>query len=319
MLAVFVLLSGVVILINVWAQAPEEARIVFHSDRDGNFEIYVMGADGSNPINLTNHPAVDKFPAWSPDGEKIAWQSDRDPGGDHEIYVMDADGSNPINLTNDARYDAAPAWSPDGEKIAWHGGGEIYVMDADGRNPINLTNHPGNDAYAYWSPDGEKIVWGSNRDPEMDWSTYVMNADGSNPIRLIHGPAWGPAWSPDGEKILFHSTRKVGNLEIYVVGADGSDWKEVDAIPIRLTNNDAPDYIQDWSPDGEKIIWRSDRDGNAEIYVMDADGSNPINLTNNPALDNAPDWFDPAFVDVNAEGVEPAGKLRSTWGGIKTQ
>ncbi len=80
------------------------------TDRDGNEEVYVMNADGSSPVRLTNDPATDFGPAWSPDGSRIAFSTFRD--GNFEIYVMNADGSNPINLTNDPAEDLTPAWSP---------------------------------------------------------------------------------------------------------------------------------------------------------------------------------------------------------------
>ena len=87
-------------------------KIVFSSNREGNYEIYVMDADGSNQTNLTNHGNVDDHPSWSPDGSKIAFNSDRD--GTHKIYVMDADGSNQTPLTYHSGHDSPPSWSPDG-------------------------------------------------------------------------------------------------------------------------------------------------------------------------------------------------------------
>ena len=89
---------------------PAGNRIAFVSNRDGNFEIYVMDADGSNQTRLTNDPGWDTMPAWSPDGSRLAFGSDRD--GNAEIYVMDADGSNQRNLTNNPAWDGDPAWSP---------------------------------------------------------------------------------------------------------------------------------------------------------------------------------------------------------------
>jgi hypothetical protein len=175
-----------------------ETKIAFHSYRGGNAEIYVMNADGTNPINLTQHPALDVGAYWSPDGTKIAFGSDRD--GNRELYVMNADGSNPVRLTNHPALDAIPIWSPDGGKIAFasdRGGNlEIYVMNADGTNPINLTQHPALDNAAAWSPDGGKIAFGSDRDG--NWKIYVMGADGKNPVNLTKHPAnesW-PSWSP---------------------------------------------------------------------------------------------------------------------------
>ena len=126
------------------AWSPDGRHIVFGSDRDGNQEIYVMGSDGSNPHNLTNHDGPDYIPAWSPDGRHIAFQSDRD--GNYEIYVMGSDGSNPHNLTNHQEEDRRYTWSPDGRHIAFesfldHFESEIYVMGLDGNNPRRLTNN----------------------------------------------------------------------------------------------------------------------------------------------------------------------------------
>ena len=102
------------------AWSPDGQQIACQSIRDGDFDIYVMNADGINPINLTNHPvdpinltnppAEDSSPVWSPDGTRIVFQSIRD--GNSDIYVMDADGANPINLTNHRAEDSDPAWSP---------------------------------------------------------------------------------------------------------------------------------------------------------------------------------------------------------------
>ena len=112
---------------NDWnpAWSPDGMQIVFSSDRDkawefdawDNRDVHVMNADGTNIINLTNHPAADTYPAWSPDGRQIAFSSDRN--GNLEIYVMNADGTNPIKLTNHPAVDRVPDWSPDGMRIAF--------------------------------------------------------------------------------------------------------------------------------------------------------------------------------------------------------
>jgi Tol biopolymer transport system component len=160
-----VLFGGVVLLFvsaaltEPRAQAPPGARIAFHSDRDGNGEIYVMDADGQNVRNLTHHPRDDWNPAWSPDGRSIAFSSTRDSRPDDrriEIYVMEVAGQNVRRLTHDHASDFGPDWSPDGLRIAWSSedlntsDAEIYVMDADGRNARNLTNAPGDDRAPDW-------------------------------------------------------------------------------------------------------------------------------------------------------------------------
>ena len=133
------------------------ARIAFLSERDGNREIYVMDADGSNQTRLTHNPAFDESPDWSSDGTKIAFLSERDGNG--EIYVMDADGSNQTRLTHNPAFDAYPTWSPDGTKIAFDsardGNQEIYVIDADGGGLKRLTKNPFRDSVPTWSPEAE--------------------------------------------------------------------------------------------------------------------------------------------------------------------
>ena len=145
-------LSGAVLLMNVRAQSPQQAQIVFTSDRDGNREIYVMDTDGENPRRLTNNPAHDQDPSWSPDGKLIAFFSTRD--GNSEIYVMDANGDNQRRLTKNPTLDGDPAWSPDGQGVAFvsirDANDEIYVMDADGGNQHNLTNNPADDSRPDW-------------------------------------------------------------------------------------------------------------------------------------------------------------------------
>ena len=115
------------------AWSPDGTQIAFESNRDGDYEIYVMAADGSQPTRLTRNSARDRSPAWSPDGTQIAFESDRDGNG--EIYVMAADGSQPTRLTRNSASDGLPAWSPDGTQIAFHsyrdGNQEIYVMAAE--------------------------------------------------------------------------------------------------------------------------------------------------------------------------------------------
>ena len=136
-------------------------RILFSSTRDGNPEIYTMNPDGSNVVNLSQHPRADRVPAWSPDGQKIGFTSTRD--GNTELFVMDADGENPTQLTHTPFhvYNTGFVWSPDGTKIAFssirEGKQDVYVMNGDGDNLINLTRHPG-------SGRSEQLVAGWNED-----------------------------------------------------------------------------------------------------------------------------------------------------------
>ena len=282
------------------------ARIAFASTRVGpgneppNWEIYVMNGDGTNQINLTNlnHHAADSSPAWSPNGDKIAFASNgRDistggtpfPDPTIQIYVMDTDGTNQTRLTNTGN-NQTPAWSPDGNKIAFgsnrDGNYEIYAMNGDGTDQTRLSTSDGGDIEPAWSPDSSKIAFRSDRDGNGE--IYVMNADGSDQTRLTDNPAFDayPSWSPDGSKIAFESRRDVnfGSFEIYVMNADGSGQT-------RLTNTPAGRYPA-WSPDGNKIAFSSFivNDRNWDVYVINPDGSNQTRLTDDPAVDESPDW-----------------------------
>ena len=203
--------------------SPDGKRIIFFSNRDGHvmggiptFEIYVMDADGKNQLRITNDPNDDRSPSWSPDGERIAFVSNRDGhviGGipTFEIYVMDTDGKNQQRLTNNPHGDWNPSWSPDGERIAFssrrdgHFIGdfgiteEIYVMDADGGNQQRLTEGRQNDLLPSWSPDGERIAFASDEKGNFEnFEIYVMDADGGNQQRLTNNPAydWNPSMVP---------------------------------------------------------------------------------------------------------------------------
>ena len=182
------------------AWSPDGRKLAF-LDEGGRcpfcFNLYVVNSDGSGLRNLTaklgppalvlvHGPASD--PAWSPDGQMIAFVGlGLTAGLGEPIYVVKADGSGLRNLTpKPVGAYAAPAWSPDGRKIAFvsdrDGNSEVYVMNANGRGQRNLTRNPAYDADPAWSPDGRKIAFVSNRDG--NYGVYVMNADGSGQRRL---------------------------------------------------------------------------------------------------------------------------------------
>jgi Tol biopolymer transport system component len=133
------------------AWSPDGRKLAFVSRRDGNSEIYVMNADGSDQRNLTRHAASDQSPAWSPDGQSIAFVSRR--SGLAEIHVMNADGSDQRNLRVRVGRDSGLGWSPDGRKIAFTAGStEVYVVNADGSGRRQLTRSPWANWFAGWSP-----------------------------------------------------------------------------------------------------------------------------------------------------------------------
>jgi len=276
-----------------------------------------MEADGSNVQRLTNNPASDSSPKWSPNGTKIAFTSSRDDtsvgctsGGSckNEIYVMNADGTNQTRTNNPVFEDFD--WSPDSTRIVFesiHGFVSISVMNADGSNVQRLTNYPGFDLSPKWSPDGTKIAF-LRLDDYFDGpiNIYVMNADGTNQTRLSNsGLDFDSRWSPDGTKIAFASIRD-NNCEIYVMNADGSNVQ-------RLTNYPAYDSGPKWSPDGKKVTFIRCGDSNGlgcsktpHLWGVNADGSNPTQLTDTPAYGSAwsPDGTKIIFVNVGSGAAD---------------
>jgi dipeptidyl aminopeptidase/acylaminoacyl peptidase len=218
--------------------SPDMTKLAFQSNRDGNFEIYVMNSDGSGVTRLTSNTTNDLFPTWSPVGNKIAFQRSV-PGVGTEIYTMNVDGTAQTRLTDNAVNDGSPAWSPDGTKIVYNRGapgGDIFVMNADGTSQTQLTSGPHIEHSPFWSPDGSKIVYAFVTPTASSLEIWVMNADGTNQTSLTPTPGNDrePAWSPDGTRIVFSRDDGTG-INIWMMNADGTS-------PTKLTNSQLPVY-----------------------------------------------------------------------------
>ena len=308
---------GICLLIaSVESACAIETKIAFISTRDGNQEIYVMDSAGTGLVRLTKHPAIDSYPAWSPDGTKIAFTSNRRNGVTNEIYIMDADGKRPVRLTTNRRqvpaYDESPSWSPDGRSIAFasnrEGNSEIYVMHVNSMKIVRLTVTIAKEETPVWSPDGMKIAFASgNQFAQSD--IFVMNANGANPVNLTQNPLSineNPSWSPKGERIIFQAWQE-GNHDIYVMDADGSNV-------VRLTHHFAWDAYPAWSPNGRHIVFTSLRTlVGEELFLMNPDGTNIIQLTHGSEreMNRMASWR-PA-----PQAVSSKGKLVIQWGRVK--
>jgi dipeptidyl aminopeptidase/acylaminoacyl peptidase len=277
-------------------------KIVFHSDRDGDFEIYSIDPDGSNLVQLTDNSGEDLFPAVSADGEFIAFTSNRD--GSIDLYTMRADGSNQVQVTNSGLADRTPAWSPDGSRLAFArtvgGTGEIYTIRVDGSELTRLTDNSFQDTEPAWSPDGQKIAFTTDRDGADE--VYTMNAaDGSDLTNLTNHPGRDDDadWSPDGRLILFHRNDSavdgtwLGDGEIMCMAADGSGV-------IRMTTDASgiTDWKPRWAPGGFWYVFSTDRAGGTggnEIFAAHADGcqsppTSATRVTESPGSDAFADW-----------------------------
>ncbi len=288
-------------------------------------EIYLMNGDGTNVRRITHNTTGENFPALSPDGKRIVFESNRlrkdsDPTNWASLFVMNVDGSGETALVpgNSA------TWLRDSKSIAFHdsasGKGkpitglpgaasndsDIFILNVDDflsrKSPArNITNNPDAvDDDPDWSPDGKKIAFTSHAvtDDQTNSVTaeiYFMDAnEKGKPRRLTNNTEEerGPDWSPDG-KLIAYLCRKgdparaglPGTFEICIMNADGSGQK-------RITNNRVPELNVSWSPAGKQIVFHRAIGGvgRFQLFTINADGTGEKQLTFPPGFNGFPSW-----------------------------
>ncbi len=264
--------------------------------------VFEVQPDGSGLRQLfsdqvpAERPSVGVSYAWSPDGSRVAFLSDARPfvpldgptGGAHEVFVMNAGGSDVREITNDGGYDAAPAWSPDGTRIAYdsdrsdpsrpgcfkHVGcrSNIFVVNPDGTGLTQLTFGAADNSQPAWSPDGSRIAFVSNVDV-FHGDIYVMNADGSNVTQLtgLDAEVREPRWSPDGTRIAFVKDDGT-SARIWMMNANGSNPVALPGAFVKRSYSVEPDIRSSfaWSPDGSTIAFTG---ANGNLWTMTAGGT----------------------------------------------
>lgn len=266
------------------AWSPDGTHIVFTSTRDGDPEIYVMMADGTQPRRLTTTPGRDAHPFWSPDGKRIVFQSPRDDG-QTRLFLMNADGSNQRPLTKNQGFCGAATWSPDGRHIAYQCSENyeppnekpwnLFVIDADTGAEQRLTRGAANDQVANWSADGRRLVFYSDRSGSDQ--LYVMDFPAGQPRPLTKPPGAnkGASWSRDGQHLVFMSNRHGGAFDVYRM-------KIGEQVAIRLTTSGPDHGVPLFSPDGTKILFQDRSGGSWRIRIMDPDGGRARDLSRRP-------------------------------------
>lgn len=259
-----------------------DTKIVYSAEVAGNRDIYICDFDGFNAIRITSESSLDQMPAWSQEGDRIYFTSDRK--NNHDLYTYILEKNEVYNVSNREGLNFAAAPSPDGKYIALTlsiaGNSEIYLLDSSGRIMRRLTYSWAIDTSPTWSPNSREIAFISDRagNPQL----YVTDVDGINTRRLTYYGDYisDPDWSPRGDYIAYCS-RESGQFHIYIVDITGQNAYKL----TEIGSNETPS----WSPDGLHLVYSSNVDGGYSLWIMNFDGSGKrkLNLRGNC---KSPDW-----------------------------
>jgi TolB protein len=272
------------LLLNLTGEAGVfDSKIAYSSQIKGNRDIYICDFDGYNTVKITDDAYIDQMPAWSHNGDRIYFTSDRHDNHDLYCYIFEKNEVYSISNREGLNFAAAP--SPDGNYISVTlsiaGNSEIYLLDPSGRIMRRLAYSPrAIDTSPTWSPNSKEIAYISDRagNPQL----YVIDVDGTNSRRLTYYGDYiaDPVWSPRGDYIAYCS-REAGQFQIYIVDITGQNAYKL----TEIASNEAPS----WSPDGLHIVYSSNIDGPYSLWIMNFDGSGKrrLNLGGNC---KSPSW-----------------------------
>jgi len=269
-------LAGVAIADDSGPGSIAAETLIFTGLNGQSRDLFLQSLDGA-PVALTDDAFLDGEAIFSPDGEQIAFVSDR--AGSLDVWVMQADGRDARRLTTDAASEVSPAWSPDGDRIAFVSDREgdrtnIFVVAVESGVVSQITFQERGLAFLDWSPDGASIAYSAAgadnaSDPELTPLELVVIPAAGGEVRVLEDGAgwnWGAAWSPDGLSLAFSWTPPgVAATDVawlQIINADGTGLR-------RLQQGSWADYAPAWSPDGERIAFTSTRGGFPQVHLWD--------------------------------------------------
>lgn len=246
------------------AWSPDGRFIAFESDREGQWDLFLMPADGGEARRLTAHDADDRSPAWHPDGDRLLFESNRE--GNLDLYLLTLKTGETRPLTRNPVDEFMARFSPDGGRIAFcarvNDAPQLFLMASNGTLRRQLTETPYRSLWPAWSADGKALTFFSRRDSEGQYDElYTLSLESGALTRLTRVPRhdFCPALSHDGQ-LAWASSRDGGRPEIYAQRSGGE--------PRRLTVNEDGDTEPHWSPDGKKLAFAAWRNGHYDIHVI---------------------------------------------------
>lgn len=276
------------------------SRFVVSSDRGGSQfkEIYTMDWDGANLDKVTDHKSISISPAWSPDGEKIAYTTyvvrSISKLRNADLLLLDLKSKQRKLISYRQGINSGASFLPDGKSllltISQGNSPNIHHIGLDGENKGRLTNGPNSamNVEPAVSPDGKQVAFSSDRSGRP--MIYIMNIDGSSVRRITYAGVFNssPSWSPDSKKIAF-AGQADGNFDVFVVNTDGTNMIRLTSARKangRSSNNEDPSF----SPDGRFVVYTSNRTGKSQIFISTADGSEERQVTNDKFNYFKPKW-----------------------------
>jgi serine/threonine protein kinase len=269
---------------------PHGGRIAFTCTRGDFHQLCMINRDGTGLIQVTDMQASNYYPRFTPDGNALLFASNRN--GAFDLYLLVFNDRNLLQITNRIGNVISPDFSPDGRYIVFpnrvgNNPTAIWMVNVDGLNPRLVYTGTGDIVATAWSPDGEKIAYAMSVGIPQEYEIFVMDANGRNHQRIsqgLQGIGGSLDWSPDGSHLLIHAG-PFGNKDIFRLDVNTGDYVQI----TNGGNNAGASY----SPDGRFIVFNSLRNNDqADLYIMRADGTNEMQLTNHPEPDWGARWVD---------------------------
>ena len=277
---------------NLVTEFPISGSLVFHSNMDGDNEIYQVTKNSIT--QLTDNTWNDEYPVWSPDGTRIAFTANQE--GHNDIFIMEADGSNIIRMTTSKAHEKEPSWFPDGKSIAYSSEIKKFIRKqltlwrVDIQTKKTERVMPGyNKGHAIpnVSPKGNLLTFTGKRTMGWDAAMYDMR---KNDVQFLDegGKSCRARFSKDGKKLAYVSSKADGKGDIWIMNPDGTG-------KMRLTERDETyDYFPAWSPDNKFVVFNSSKqhnhNGDWALYVIEIETRKVRLLFDSPGNDVFPDW-----------------------------